>query len=111
MYCLKHASDLGIVPNQTVGVTSKHICITYGSLALVISSNGSDTVAKNIPRFNYDDYSVICPKIYSSFLEEVFILDVYRTDLLRKGDLVLDLGAGTGDFCLIASKKIGKAKK
>jgi FkbM family methyltransferase len=77
----------------------------------VISINGSDIVAKNIVRFNYDDYSVLCPKIYSSFLEEVFILDVYRTDLLREGDLVLDLGAGTGDFCVIASKKIGKSGK
>lgn len=45
--------------------------------------------------------------MYSQFLNEVFIIDVYRTSYLRQGDLVLDLGAATGDFCILASKKVG----
>ena len=56
--------------------------------------------------FKYDEYNVICPS-YFQFLKEVFILDVYRTSLIRKNDIVLDLGACTGDFCIIASKKVG----
>jgi FkbM family methyltransferase len=55
--------------------------------------------------FKYDKYNVIYPKTYFQFLKEVFVLDVYRTSLIRKNDIVLDLGAGTGDFCIIASKK------
>jgi FkbM family methyltransferase len=57
--------------------------------------------------FKYDKYNVIYPKTYFQFLKEVFVLDVYRTSLIRKNDIVLDLGAGTGDFCIIASKKAG----
>ena len=57
--------------------------------------------------YRYNDYDILCPKMYSQFLNEVFIIDVYRTSYLRRGDLVLDLGAATGDFCIIASKKVG----
>ncbi len=57
--------------------------------------------------FKYDKYNVIYPKTYFQFLKEVFVLDVYRTSLIRKNDIVLDLGASTGDFCIIASKKAG----
>jgi FkbM family methyltransferase len=57
--------------------------------------------------FKYDEYDVIYPRTYFQFLKEVFVLDVYRTNLIRKNDVVLDLGACTGDFCIIASKKVG----
>jgi len=45
------------------------------------------------------------------FLIEVYILDVYRSHLLRKGDVVLDLGAGIGDFSVLASHRVGPSGK
>ena len=38
---------------------------------------------------------------------EVYILDIYRSALLKKNDVVLDAGAGIGDFAILASKKVG----
>jgi hypothetical protein len=35
--------------------------------------------------------------------------DVYRTDILRQGDVVIDLGASIGEFTIIASKKVGNS--
>ena len=61
--------------------------------------------------FNYDGFHIIYPEAYFQFLKETFILDVYRTNLLRENDVVLDLGACTGDFCILASKKVGKNGK
>ena len=61
----------------------------------------------DLVRFKYDKYDVIFPRTYFQFLKEVFVLDVYRTGLIRKNDVVLDVGACTGDFCIIASKKVG----
>ena len=40
-------------------------------------------------------------------LAEVLLLDMYRADLLKTGDTVIDLGAGIGDFTVLASRKIG----
>ncbi|MEM0196008.1 MAG: FkbM family methyltransferase [Thermoplasmatales archaeon] len=40
-------------------------------------------------------------------LIETFVLNVYRSELINKGDTVLDLGAGIGEFSLLASRKIG----
>lgn len=61
--------------------------------------------------FNYGIFHIFYPKFYFQFLKEVFILDVYRTNLLKTDDIVLDLGASTGDFCIIASKKVGEDGK
>jgi SAM-dependent methyltransferase len=59
--------------------------------------------------YRLGSYRIICPRGY--YLHDVYenyILDVYRTnDLLNEGDLVLDLGAGIGDFSVLASKKVG----
>jgi FkbM family methyltransferase len=44
-------------------------------------------------------------------LAEVLLLDVYRADLLKNGDAVVDLGAGIGDFTVLASKKVGSSGK
>jgi FkbM family methyltransferase len=57
--------------------------------------------------FKYDEYDVIYPRPYFQFLKEVFVLDVYRSNLIKRNDIVLDLGACSGDFCIIASKKVG----
>lgn len=57
--------------------------------------------------FNYGNYKILYPESYFQFLKEVFVLDVYRTNLVNPSDTVLDLGAGTGDFSIIASKKVG----
>jgi FkbM family methyltransferase len=57
--------------------------------------------------FKYDEYNVIYPRSYFQFLKEVFVLDVYRSNLIKKDDIVLDLGASSGDFCIIASRKVG----
>lgn len=49
----------------------------------------------------YDDWDVLG-------ITETYALNVYHTELLRRGDIVLDLGAGTGDFSIKASKIVGK---
>jgi FkbM family methyltransferase len=49
--------------------------------------------------------------MYYPILKEVFILDVYRSNLIRENDLVLDIGATIGDFSVLASKKVGKKGK
>jgi FkbM family methyltransferase len=61
-----------------------------------------------LARFDYNTHHVLYPEFYFPFLKEVFFLDIYRTDLLRPNYTVLDLGASTGDFCIIASKKVGE---
>ena len=40
-------------------------------------------------------------------LIENYVLDIYRTSMLKLGDTVLDLGAGIGDFAILASNKVG----
>jgi FkbM family methyltransferase len=66
---------------------------------------------QNWMSFKFGSFDVIHPKAYSQFINEIFILDVYRTSLLKRGDNVLDLGAATGDFCIIASRKVGPEGK
>jgi FkbM family methyltransferase len=44
-------------------------------------------------------------------LTEVLLLDVYRADHLKNGDTVIDLGAGIGDFAVLASRKVGSNGK
>jgi FkbM family methyltransferase len=61
--------------------------------------------------FKYDTFDIVSPEAYSQFLREVFVFDVYRTDLLKQNELVLDLGAGVGDFSILASKKVGDKGK
>jgi FkbM family methyltransferase len=57
--------------------------------------------------FKLGPYDIIYPRSYSQFINEIFILDVYRASLLKKDDIVLDLGAATGDFCIVAARKVG----
>jgi FkbM family methyltransferase len=64
-----------------------------------------------VQTFNYDGYNIIYPKPYFQYIKEVFVLDVYRAFLLKENDVVMDLGASTGDFCIIASRKVGKSGK
>jgi 23S rRNA U2552 (ribose-2'-O)-methylase RlmE/FtsJ len=40
-------------------------------------------------------------------LAEILLLDTYRSDLVKKDDTVIDLGAGIGDFSVLASRKVG----
>lgn len=40
---------------------------------------------------------------------EVYVLDVYESRLLRPGSIVIDLGAGIGDFAVQASRHVGSA--
>lgn len=40
-------------------------------------------------------------------LIENYVLDIYRTSKLKRGNAVLDLGAGIGDFAILASNKVG----
>ena len=39
---------------------------------------------------------------------EIYALNVYHTEIIKRGDTVLDLGAGIGDFSVCASKRVGK---
>ena len=40
-------------------------------------------------------------------LLEVFVMDAYRIKNIKKGDVVLDLGAGIGEFSILARKLVG----
>lgn len=44
-----------------------------------------------------------------SAILEVIVLDVYGIRRIRKGDTILDLGAGIGEFTVLTSKKVGRA--
>lgn len=61
--------------------------------------------------FKYRDKSDFCIYYtdYHHLLEliEVYIDDIYHSDLLRKNDTVIDMGAGIGDFAILASKRVG----
>lgn len=61
--------------------------------------------------FRYSDFNLLCPKKYLVHLRETFILDAYQSHLLRSNDVVLDLGSTTGDFCVLASEKVGPGGK
>ena len=61
--------------------------------------------------FKYDDFRITCPANYYIFLKEVFLLDIYRANLIKQNSIVLDLGADYGDFSIVASKKVGKNGK
>lgn len=57
--------------------------------------------------FRYQGLELRHGDIHYLFLLEVYVLNLYRADLLRKNDVVLDAGAGIGEFTVLASKKIG----
>ena len=61
--------------------------------------------------FKHNHINISCPQSWYEAILEVYILDVYRTDLINENDLVFDLGAGIGDFAVLASKKVGKNGK
>lgn len=42
-----------------------------------------------------------------SGIVEVLVLNVYGSENIRKGDTVVDIGAGIGDFALLASRRVG----
>lgn len=57
--------------------------------------------------FDFDGLSILCPSIFNlQYLYETFLFDVYNSKLINKEDTILDIGAGSGDFCFLASKKI-----
>jgi FkbM family methyltransferase len=60
-----------------------------------------------VESFRYQGLELRHGDIHYRFLLEVYVLNLYRADLLRKNDVVLDAGAGIGEFTVLASKKIG----
>ena len=42
---------------------------------------------------------------------ESYVLNVYRIQKIKRGSVVLDIGAGIGEFAILASKKVGKEGK
>jgi FkbM family methyltransferase len=42
---------------------------------------------------------------------ETYILDVYKKRNMKNGDIVIDLGAGIGEFAVMASKRVGRRGK
>lgn len=42
---------------------------------------------------------------------ESYVLNVYRIQLVKRGDVVVDVGAGIGEFTVLASDKVGKEGK
>ncbi len=59
--------------------------------------------------FRYQGLELSHEDIHYQFLLEVYVLNLYRANLLTKNDVVLDAGAGIGEFTVLASKKIGPA--
>lgn len=45
------------------------------------------------------------PSLDYLFLLEVYVVDVYRTNMIKPYDIVIDLGAGIGDFAIKASRR------
>ena len=70
-----------------------------------------DALLTDTFNFKYGRLDLISPNIYYPHLKEIFIFDIYRTNLLRQNDIALDLGASTGEFSVLASKKVGKTGK
>jgi FkbM family methyltransferase len=71
----------------------------------------ADALVTDTFNFKYGNLDLISPDIYYPHLKEIFIFDIYRINLLRQNDIVLDLGASTGEFSILASKKVGKKGK
>lgn len=65
----------------------------------IISKTGSSF------SINYETYG------HFQGIIENYILDVYMTHKYRKGDVVIDLGAGIGDFSILAASAIGEKGK
>ena len=42
---------------------------------------------------------------------ESYVLNVYRIQKIKRGSVFLDIGAGIGEFAILASKKVGKEGK
>jgi FkbM family methyltransferase len=62
---------------------------------------------KKVEIFRYKGLELGHEDIHYIFLLEVYVLNLYRANLLRKNNVVLDAGAGIGEFTVLASKKIG----
>jgi FkbM family methyltransferase len=60
-----------------------------------------------VETFRYQGLELRHEDIHYQFLLEVYVLNLYRANLLRKNNVVLDAGAGIGEFTVLASKKIG----
>jgi FkbM family methyltransferase len=60
-----------------------------------------------VETFTYEGLELRHEDIHYLFLLEVYVLNLYRANLLMKNDLVLDAGAGIGEFTVLASRKIG----
>jgi 23S rRNA U2552 (ribose-2'-O)-methylase RlmE/FtsJ len=58
-------------------------------------------------RFKFEGIDLEYPSNYYIHYSETFLLNIYNSHLIKKGDTVLDIGASTGDFCFLASKKTG----
>jgi len=56
-------------------------------------------------RIKYNDLHDIAAII------ECYILDVYKSRNIRKGDTLIDIGAGVGEFAVLASKLVGNNGK
>jgi FkbM family methyltransferase len=61
-----------------------------------------------VQRFKYGNFKLDYPAVYYQFLKEQFIFDIYRSNLLKKGEYVLDLGSNIGAFSILASKLVGE---
>jgi hypothetical protein len=59
----------------------------------------------HLREFEFGSIRIIYPVAYYLFIKECYIFDIYRTDLLNEGDVVIDLGAGVGDFSVLASRR------
>jgi tRNA G37 N-methylase Trm5 len=62
-------------------------------------------------RFKFEGMDLLHPPKYYIHYSETFLLNIYNSHLIKKGDTVLDIGASTGDFCFLAAKKTGPKGK
>jgi hypothetical protein len=60
-----------------------------------------------VETFRYQGLELRHRDIHYVFLLEAYVLNPYR-QLLMRNDVVLDAGAGIGEFTELASKKIGQ---
>jgi FkbM family methyltransferase len=59
-------------------------------------------------KFRYNGFVIEhkpIPSLDYLFLLEIYLVDVYHTNMIKPDDIVLDLGAGNGDFAIKASRR------
>lgn len=83
-----------------------------GIAMLTISRDNATQDYKNFRRLNIHKIQILFNHPHDiAGIIETNVLDVYNLPTVEIGSLVIDIGAGIGDFTILASKRVGAAGK